>query len=132
MAHSTTLRLILLGVLCGSANAAEEPVQTDPTSGFIIAPGWETVRNNCTACHSAKLVTQNSGNRAHWLSLIRWMQDTQGLWPLDGKTQETIVAYLSSHYGAKAETRRPPLLAEQMPDNPLRKPASKPAHKPAN
>ncbi len=123
MAHSITLGLIMLGLLSAPAHAAE----TDPASGLIIAEGWETVRNNCTACHSAKLVTQNSGSRQHWLSLIRWMQDKQGLWPFDPKTETVILDYLRSEYGAKAETRRPALLAEQLPDNPLRKPAAKPA-----
>lgn len=122
MAHTTALSLLLIGLLSGAAHAAEGDAQVDPASGFIIAPGWETVRNNCTACHSAKLVTQNSGSREHWLSLIRWMQDKQGLWPFDAKTEDTILVYLSSNYGAKLETRRPALLAEQLPENPLRKP----------
>ncbi|MFI8482117.1 hypothetical protein ACIGCM_16255 [Pseudomonas sp. NPDC078700] len=122
MAHTTALSLLLIGLLSGTAQAAESDAQVDPASGFIIAPGWETVRNNCTACHSAKLVTQNSGSREHWLSLIRWMQDKQGLWPFDAKTEDTILVYLSSNYGAKLETRRPALLAEQLPENPLRKP----------
>ncbi|ARU86579.1 hypothetical protein [Pseudomonas sp. M30-35] len=127
MAHKTALSLLLLGLLSVSVQAAETAVQVDPASGFIIAPGWETVRNNCMACHSAKLVTQNSGSREHWLSLIRWMQDKQGLWPFDAKTEDTILTYLSSNYGAKIETRRPALLAEQLPDNPLRKPAQQEA-----
>lgn len=126
MAHSTALSLLLIGLFSASANAADTAAQVDPASGFIIAPGWETVRNNCMACHSAKLVTQNSGSREHWLSLIRWMQDKQGLWPFDAKTEDTILSYLSNNYGAKAETRRPALLAEQLPDNPLRKPKPAP------
>ncbi|SNS53643.1 hypothetical protein [Pseudomonas segetis] len=127
MAHSTALSLLLLGLFSISVQAAETAAQTDHASGFIIAPGWETVRNNCMACHSAKLVTQNSGSREHWLSLIRWMQDKQGLWPFDAKTEDTILTYLSSNYGAKVETRRPALLAEQLPENPLRKPKQSPS-----
>lgn len=119
MAHSVTLGLLLLGLSAAPTLAAE----LDPQTGFVIAPGWETVRNNCTACHSAKLVTQNSGSREHWLSLIRWMQDKQGLWAFDANTEDTILAYLSSAYGPKEGARRPPLRAEQLPENPYRKPA---------
>lgn len=117
MAHPMIVGLLMLGLSAAPALAAEK---TDSQSGFIIAPGWETVRNNCIACHSAKLVTQNSGTREHWLSLIRWMQDTQGLWEFDDKTEDTILSYLSSNYGPKQESRRPPLKAEQLPENPYR------------
>ncbi|GAA3551345.1 hypothetical protein [Zobellella aerophila] len=119
MAHPAALGLLLLGLTSTSALAAE----LDPQTGFKIAPGWETVRNNCTACHSSQLVTQNSGSREHWLSLIRWMQDKQGLWQFDANTEQTILDYLSSEYGPKADARRPPLRADQLPENPYRQPA---------
>lgn len=76
------------------------------------------MRNNCTACHSANLVTQNSGTRNHWESLIRWMQDTQGLWEFEAETEETILDYLAEYYGPKEDTRRPALPRTLMPDNP--------------
>lgn len=118
------IRTAAIGLLLGLATTTTLAAGQDPQTGFIIAPGWETVRNNCTACHSAKLVTQNSGSREHWLSLIRWMQEKQGLWTFDDNTEETILAYLSSAYGPKEGARRPPLRADQLPDNPYRKPAS--------
>ncbi|WP_104204069.1 hypothetical protein [Billgrantia saliphila] len=92
--------------------------ETDPDTGLVMAEGWETVRDNCTACHSANLVTQNSGTRNHWLSLIRWMQETQGLWEFQPETEETILDYLAEYYGPKEDTRRPPLPRTLMPDNP--------------
>lgn len=116
MAHPLMMALLVLGLSATPAFAAEK----DPQTGFIMAAGWETVRNNCIACHSASLVTQNSGSREHWLSLIRWMQNTQGLWPLDDSTENTILEYLSSNYGPKEDARRPALKAEQMPENPYR------------
>ena len=39
-------------------------------TGFVDADGLMTVINNCTNCHSAKLVTQNRMSKEHWLSLI--------------------------------------------------------------
>jgi len=83
--------------------------ETDPETGLVIAEGWETVRDNCTACHSADLVTQNSGSRNHWEKLIRWMQKTQGLWEFAPETEATILDYLAEHYGPKEGARRPPL-----------------------
>ncbi|WP_205340356.1 hypothetical protein [Denitrificimonas caeni] len=116
MAHPIAVSLLVLGLSVTPVLAAEQ----DPNTGFVIAPGWEIVRNNCIACHSASLVTQNSGDRAHWLSLIRWMQETQGLWQLDDSSENTILEYLSSYYGPKEGTRRPALRADQLPPNPYR------------
>ncbi|WP_417616663.1 hypothetical protein [Oceanisphaera sp.] len=114
----TAALALLLGLAAAPASAAEK----DPHTGFIIAPGWETVRNNCIACHSASLVTQNSGSREHWLSLIRWMQESQGLWAFDADTENTILTYLSSNYGPKEDARRPPLRPDQRPENPYSQP----------
>ncbi|WP_202884394.1 hypothetical protein [Halomonas sp. YLGW01] len=81
--------------------------ETDSATGLIIAEGWQVVSANCTVCHSAQLVTQNSGSRNHWQGLIRWMQDTQGLWAFTPEMEDTILDYLATHYGPKAGARRP-------------------------
>lgn len=94
--------------------------ETDPDTGLEIAEGWETVKSTCTACHSAALVTQNAGSRNRWEYLIRWMQDTQGLWPLPPETEDTILDYLATHYGPKEGARRPPLPPSMMPENPYK------------
>lgn len=91
------------------ASFAAHASDVDPDSGLIIAPGWEVVRAHCTACHSAKLVTQNSGTRETWEGIIRWMQETQGLWEFDAQTEDLILHYLSEHYGEKQGSRRPAL-----------------------
>ncbi|ATJ82043.1 hypothetical protein ACFPTY_03590 [Halomonas beimenensis] len=92
--------------------------ETDPETGLIQAEGWEVVKANCTVCHSARLVTQNSGSRNHWEYLIRWMQETQGLWQFRPEMEATILDYLAEHYGPKEGARRPPLPRHLMPDNP--------------
>ena len=51
-------------------------------TGLIEASGVELVIQNCTSCHSAKLITQNKMNLSGWHSTIRWMQETQSLWDL--------------------------------------------------
>ena len=108
----------LLGVAMLGLPLSVAAQESDPDTGLVMAEGWETVRSNCTACHSANLVTQNSGTRNHWEYLIRWMQETQGLWEFQPETEDTILDYLAEYYGPKEDTRRPPLPRTLMPDNP--------------
>jgi hypothetical protein len=74
-------------------------------TGFVDAEGLMLVVNNCTNCHSAKLVTQNRMNEESWNATIKWMQETQGLWDL-GDNQEVIVNYLVTNYPVSDKGRR--------------------------
>tara|TARA_R110002126_G_scaffold157104_1_gene304620 strand:+ start:52327 stop:52794 length:468 start_codon:yes stop_codon:yes gene_type:complete len=74
-------------------------------TGLIDAAGLMAVVNNCTNCHSAKLVTQNRMNAERWNTTIKWMQETQNLWDL-GDNQEIIVNYLVTNYPPIAKGRR--------------------------
>ncbi len=80
----------------------------DPVSGLVIASGFDEVKAQCTACHSGRLVAQNRADRAGWLQMIRWMQDTQNLWPL-GEAEPVILDYLAANYGPLPRGRRAPL-----------------------
>jgi hypothetical protein len=77
-------------------------------TGLIAADNWELVKNTCTACHSAKLVTQNRATRDGWKKMIVWMQETQGLWDL-GDSEAAILDYLAANYAPEEEGRRPNL-----------------------
>jgi len=74
-------------------------------TGLVDAEGLMTVVNNCTNCHSSKLVTQNRMTTEGWNEAIKWMQDTQNLWEL-GRNQEVIVNYLVTNYPPIAKGRR--------------------------
>ncbi|PTM10505.1 MAG: monoheme cytochrome C [Bacteroidetes bacterium] len=74
-------------------------------TGLLDAEGLMVVVNNCTNCHSAKLVTQNRMNTERWNATIKWMQETQNLWDLGGN-QEIIVNYLVSNYPPIDKGRR--------------------------
>ena len=74
-------------------------------TGLVDADGLMTVVNNCTNCHSAKLVTQNRMSAERWNATIKWMQETQNLWDLGGN-QEVIVNYLVTNYPPIAKGRR--------------------------
>jgi hypothetical protein len=107
--------LIALGLITIALSIhAEEKTTYDPITGFVIGENYEIVRAHCTACHSAKLVTQNRMTRENWLETIRWMQKSQGLWPL-GAQEQKILDYLESHYSPIAVSRRSPIPSHLMP-----------------
>ncbi|WP_223033427.1 monoheme cytochrome C [Hanstruepera marina] len=91
-----------------------EPIEADEDriengihvrTGLIDAEGLMLVVNNCTNCHSAKLVTQNRMTKERWNATIQWMQETQNLWDL-GRNQEVIVNYLVTNYPPVSKGRR--------------------------
>lgn len=108
----------------GEFVAADAPVDANPLAseivdgihvptGLIADEGLNLVIANCTACHSAKLVTQNYADREGWKKMIRWMQSSQNLWEL-GTQEEVILDYLSKNYAPENSTqnnmgRRAPL-----------------------
>ena len=119
--YSTNIRsmslfvLIVFGLSTNTLSIqAEEKLTYDPITGFVIAEYFEIVRAHCTACHSAKLVTQNRMTRESWLETIRWMQKSQGLWPL-GAQEHNILDYLETYYSPIAISRRPPIPNHLMP-----------------
>ena len=117
----TKLVQFMVLVLALFVNFSVYAVEVDKFTGLIKSEGWETVRNNCIACHSTKLITQNHGTRNRWISMIEWMQATQGLQQFDADTQETILSYLSANYGPKEDARRSSLDPLLMPENPYKK-----------
>lgn len=74
-------------------------------TGFVDAPGMMVTVQNCTNCHSAKLVMANRMNKERWKSTIKWMQETQNLWDL-GKNEDIIIDYLVTNYPPKKKGRR--------------------------
>ncbi len=84
----------------------------DVASGLVAEGEYLIVRQNCTACHSGKLVTQNRASREGWLDMIRWMQKTQKLWDL-GPQEDKILDYLATYYGPEKKGRRAPLVVEE-------------------
>jgi len=74
-------------------------------TGLVAADGFMTVVNNCTNCHSAKLIVQNRMNEERWKATIKWMQQTQNLWDL-GENEQIIVDYLVTNYPPQQKGRR--------------------------
>ena len=92
------------------AQAIATDKTVDPQTGLVIDKGYAIVKQYCTACHSARLITQAGKTHAGWIDSIRWMQKTQGLWPLEPYENE-ILDYLSTNYGVPpaAAPLRPPV-----------------------
>ena len=100
----------------GQGIAAEADI--DPFTGLKMTGDWQLVRANCVGCHSARLITQQSGSESHWLGLIRWMQEKQNLWQFEPETEQKIISYLAENYPPQADRRRAPIPPELMPPNP--------------
>jgi mono/diheme cytochrome c family protein len=100
------------------ASVTAQDVEVDGFTGLVIADGWEQVRANCIACHSPRLITQQRGTAAQWLSMIRWMQEKQNLWEMAPAVESAIVDYLATNYPPQADRRRAALQPDLMPPNP--------------
>ena len=129
IATASALAVALGLCACSREDPAPKPVATsepvgaaepaiDPVTGFRMTGDWEVVRANCTACHSAKLITQQRGSAQQWLTMIRWMQKKQNLWQFDPVTEEKIITYLADNYPPSDAQRRAALPPDMMPPNP--------------
>ena len=120
----STAVLVALMTALPAVGIAE--AELDPLTGLRMQGDWELVRNNCIACHSAKLITQQRGTEAKWLSMIRWMQAKQNLWQFDPDTEARILTYLADNYPPDEDRRRAALPPELMPPNPYAPPVTRP------
>lgn len=88
------------------------PVESDAiVEGIHVQTGLKEgadlmlVVQNCTSCHSAKMIIQNRASKEGWKSMIKWMQQTQNLWDL-GDNEEKIIEYLATYYAPEKKGRR--------------------------
>ena len=128
---ASLLATALLVSGCSKQESAPEPapepepepvvttaIELDPVTGLKMTGDWQVVRAACTACHSSKLITQQSGTAQQWLTMIRWMQKKQNLWQFDPVTEEKIITYLADNYPPSDAQRRMALPPDLMPPNP--------------
>lgn len=125
MSKRLGILVLLIAVSATAAAGTAKGAELDKLTGLKMAGDWELVRNNCIACHSPKLITQQSGTEAQWLSMIRWMQEKQNLWQFDPETESRIIAYLAEYYPPQADRRRAAIPPDLMPPNPYAPPATK-------
>ena len=84
----------LLLLLAAPARADEQPVELKP------GPGLDIVQNECSVCHSLDYISMNSPflSAEAWKAEIAKMRGGYGA-PIDDADAETILKYLSTHYG---------------------------------
>ena len=116
-AVATFLVLTTLPISALAQDAPSEP-EIDPASGMIVDEHWQTVQAMCSVCHSPKLFTNYGATRETWASLIDWMQEKQGLWPLAPEVEDQILTYLAENYPPGEVSRRRNLAASMRPPNP--------------
>jgi len=114
--------LFALNVNAAQPKKIKKITAIDPQTGLIVAKGVENVIANCTACHSAKFIILQRGNRKTWKDMIVWMQETQGLWEFDPATEKSILDYLATNYAPDDKIeRRKNLPHNELPKNPYEK-----------
>ena len=61
--------------------------------------GVDVVYYACTACHSTALMTQQRLSRERWDYVLTWMVDSQNMNEPSPEDRETMLTYLTRHYG---------------------------------
>jgi mono/diheme cytochrome c family protein len=118
MKRSQIWALCLLALVPAAAAGAED-VELDPVTGMKIAEDWELVRNHCIICHSPQQFLRQKGTKSTWTEIIRWMQQSGGLWKLEPEIESKIIGYLAANYQPDpGNYRRAPIAATQLPPNP--------------
>ena len=114
--------LLAAWLLTPAAVAGADEPELDSYTGLKMTGDWELVRNNCIACHSPKLITQQRGTEAQWLNMIRWMQKKQNLWQFEPEVEKRIIGYLAENYAPGEDRRRAAIQPDLMPPNPYAPP----------
>jgi mono/diheme cytochrome c family protein len=124
------LKLLIVLMVAWAFVAVAEDAELDAYTGLKMSDDWELVRNNCIACHSPKLITQQRGSAGQWLNMIRWMQAKQNLWQFDPDTEQKIINYLATNYPPQDDRRRAAIPLELMPPNPYAPPSQQQSQQP--
>ena len=76
---------------------------TQPTEEETILPdghGRAETFGYCVACHSTAIIRRSAFSRDQWDGLMDWMTEKHNMTRLEGELRETIVNYLTQHFGA--------------------------------
>ncbi len=98
-----TLPLMLAFALAGLGAATAGPINyrtPDEVAAFRPGPNLDTVRNNCTACHSADYISTQppmKNKKEFWQAEVTKMIKVYGA-PIDEADVGKIVDYLAATY----------------------------------
>jgi hypothetical protein len=70
-----------------------------------LAPGdgRDLVLAACTGCHGTELIAASHMSRRTWDTTLTWMEETQGLSPLEPGLRKAILDYLETTQGLESE-----------------------------
>lgn len=77
----------------------EEPEDPDEFGVLVPAKGADETFNNCTACHSERIISQQGLSRKDWAELFEWMVDEQEMEKMEEPDYTLVLDYLSKNYG---------------------------------
>ena len=73
--------------------------ETESELGLLVSgPGAEETYNNCTACHSERIVAQQGLTKSGWEELLEWMVEEQGMAEIEEPDYSLIINYLAENY----------------------------------
>lgn len=71
----------------------------DDYGGLPRTGEFEFIAAYCSACHSLEIVMQQRANRDGWSDMLTWMEEQQGMVPLDEADRELFLNYFVEHFG---------------------------------
>lgn len=79
----------------------EVAVKDEPSEFGVLVPGKgaEETYNNCTACHSERIVAQQGLTRKGWIEMFEWMVDEQEMEKMEEPDYTLVLDYLTKNYG---------------------------------
>lgn len=90
---------LILSLLGGGGALASAAAAEQDLGGLPPGPGQEETLYLCSACHSIKLVTQQTLSRKRWDKTLEWMVEEQGMPEPEPDERARILNYLAEHYG---------------------------------
>jgi hypothetical protein len=92
-------RLAAIALLLWSSTLCAQDQETPLKPG----EGRETVAERCTVCHTAEIIVQSHMSRKTWETTLTWMEETQGLAPLEPEVRKVILDYLEVTQGVELD-----------------------------
>lgn len=84
--------LLVAALVTGSQSTSSELAEGE---------GRDVVLAACTGCHTTDLIVAAHMTRKSWDTTLTWMQETQGLKPLEPAVRKAILDYLEKTQGVE-------------------------------
>jgi len=87
----------------GALLLALAPFRQEPSPDLAPGAGRTLVLDACTGCHGTELIVASRMSRKNWDTTLTWMEQTQGLSPLEPSLRKAILDYLETTQGLAGE-----------------------------